>query len=87
MHVRYNADFNKHFDNRLTNRQKIKVLEMIEVFIDNPFHEDFRNHELYGKWKGFRSISIEADLRLHYRQVDSNEVLFVAAGNHQQLYK
>jgi addiction module RelE/StbE family toxin len=86
-----NIDFSKSFDwqfqNRLTAMQRQRALEVIELLIDEPFHKDLRNYALYGKWKGYRSISVGGDLRLHFKIISGNRVLFEAVGSHSQLYK
>jgi hypothetical protein len=46
MLVRFNVDFDKQFKERLSNAQKIQVLDSIDLFIDKPFHQNFRNHAL-----------------------------------------
>ncbi len=46
-----------------------------------------RNHPLKKEWKGYRSITVDADLRLHFKILIDNTALFVAVGNHDQLYK
>jgi mRNA-degrading endonuclease YafQ of YafQ-DinJ toxin-antitoxin module len=70
MLVRFSTDFDRQFKERLTGRQKIQVLDAIGLFIDKPFHEDFRNHVLKGEWLGYRSISIGGDLRLHFKIIN-----------------
>lgn len=87
MKVRFSPDFDKQFAQRLTARQQIQVLDTIEMFQDQPFHEDLRNHALIGKWSGHRSISIGGDLRLHFQMIDDGTAYFVAVGSHKQLYK
>jgi addiction module RelE/StbE family toxin len=87
MLVRFNTDFDRQFKERLTNRQKIQVLDAIDLFIDKPLHEDLRSHALKGEWLGYRSISIGGDLRLHFKMIDDTTAYFVAVGNHNQLYK
>ena len=59
----------------------------IGLFIDEPSNRDLRNHALHGKWSGYRSISVGGDLRLHFKVISSNRVLFEAVGSHDQLYK
>jgi len=87
MQVRFSPDFDKHFSRRLTARQQIQVLDVIERFHDEPFHQDLRNHSLKGKWLGHRSISIGGDLRLHFQMLDNHTAYFVAIGTHEQLYR
>lgn len=87
MNIDFSKSFDRQFQNQLNARQRQQALEAIELFIDEPFHKDLRNHALYGKWKGYRSISVGGDLRLHFKEIDSNRVLFETVGNHDQLYR
>jgi addiction module RelE/StbE family toxin len=87
MQVRFSPDFDKQFIRRLTARQRIKALDMIELFQDEPFHKDLRNHSLKGEWFNHRSISISSDLRMHFQMLDNETAYFVAIGTHEQLYK
>lgn len=87
MDVRFDSEFDKHFNYRLSRPQKIKVFDAIAIFTLDPFNEDLRNHSLKGQWAGYRSISVGGDLRAHYRELDLGLVLFVAVGSHDQLYK
>ena len=86
MNIDFSKNFDRQFESWLNVRQRQQTLEAIELFIDQPFHKDLRNHALYGKWQGFRSISV-GDLRLHLKVISSDRVLFEAVGSHDQLYK
>jgi len=86
MNVYFSDHFDRQYNSRLTQSEKIKVFDAVELFIDNPFHKDLRNHELEDQWAGYRSISVTGDLRLHFKIIGDN-VYFVAVGTHQQLYR
>jgi addiction module RelE/StbE family toxin len=84
--LRFSPGFDSNYDNRLTKIQKHKVLGAIERFLDNPDDKELRNHQLkWGKWKGYWSITVEGDLRIHYRP-DEKVIYLVAVGSHKQLY-
>ena len=87
MNIDFSKSFDQQFQGRLSARQRQDVLEAIELFIDDPFHKDLRNHTLYGKWDGYRSISVGGDLRLHFKVISGDRVLFEAVGSHHQLYR
>lgn len=87
MLVRFSPEFDKQFDRRLTNLQKIQVLDILDLFQSKPFHKDLRNHPLKGKWFGHYSISIGGDLRLHFMMLNEETAYFVAVGTHNQLYR
>ncbi|HUD06679.1 MAG TPA: type II toxin-antitoxin system mRNA interferase toxin, RelE/StbE family [Candidatus Saccharimonadales bacterium] len=86
MVIYFSDDFDRQFESRLTQKEKIQVIDTIDLFLDSPFHKDLRNHELKDKWAGYRSISVAGDLRLHFKVLGEN-VYFVAVGTHEQLYK
>lgn len=87
MNIDFSKSFDHQFQSRLTARQRQQTLDAIELFIDEPFHKDLRDHALYGKWVGYRSISVGGDLRLHFEIISGDRVLFEAVGSHSQLYK
>jgi addiction module RelE/StbE family toxin len=87
MNIDFSKSFDRQFQSRLTSQQRQKALEAIELFIDEPFHKDLRNHALYGIWKGYRSISVGGNLRLHFKVISGGRVLFEAVGSHDQLYR
>lgn len=86
MILHFSDDFDIQFKDRLSNKEKIQILEKIELFIEEPLHKDLRNHALRDEWTGYRSISVGGDLRLHFK-VNEDNVYFVAVGTHDQLYK
>ena len=87
MNIDFSKSFDRQFQSRLSARQRQQAFDAIELFIDKPFHKDLRNHALYGKWKGYRSISVGGDLRLHFKEISDGRVLFEAVGSHDQLYR
>jgi addiction module RelE/StbE family toxin len=71
----------------LTASQKLALNAAIALFEQNPAYPTLRNHPLRGKYKTYRSIDIEPDLRALYIQKSNNETVFVAVGTHTQLYE
>lgn len=86
MILRYHKSFQKQF-NKLSLNQKQSVRKAIMTFGNNSHSRSVRNHALKAEWLGHRSISAGGDLRLHYKEIDQDIVLFVAVGTHSQLYK
>jgi addiction module RelE/StbE family toxin len=87
MNIDFSKSFDRQFQSRRSSLQQQHALEAIELFIDEPFHKDLRNHTLYGKWSGYRLISVGGDLRLHFKIINNDRALFEAVGSHDQLYK
>jgi len=86
MRIRFQKSFSKQFS-KLSNTQKQLVKDTIELFSDNPYDDSLRNHPLKEEWKNYRSISVNTDIRLHFKILSDDTALFVAVGNHDQLYK
>jgi addiction module RelE/StbE family toxin len=87
MNIDFSKSFDRQFQSRLSPRQRQQALDAIELFIDKPFHKNLRNHALFGKWSGYRSISVGGDLRLLFKIINADRVLFEAVGSHDLLYK
>jgi addiction module RelE/StbE family toxin len=86
MNIDYNKSFDKQFA-KLSRIQKQLVIDTVELFINDPFDDNLRNHPLKDKWNNYRSITADYDLRLHYRVINQGTILFVAVGTQAQLYK
>jgi addiction module RelE/StbE family toxin len=86
MKIRFQESYIKQFK-KLSRPQRQLVTETIEFFAENPMHDSLRNHPLRDKWVNYRSITVDDDLRLHYRIIDKDTALFVAVGNHYELYR
>jgi addiction module RelE/StbE family toxin len=84
--IKVHKDFEKQLA-KLPKKRRDKVVDTIELFLDDPTEPSLRNHALTGEWAGYRSISAGGDLRLHFEVLDGNVVYFVAVGTHSQLYK
>ncbi len=86
MKIRFHKSFSKQFK-QLSKSQKELVKGALETFEEDPYHDSLRNHPLKKEWKGYHSITADTDLRLHFRMLDDDTALFVAAGSHYVLYK
>ena len=86
MNVDFTKAFNKQFE-KLTEKRQKQAKAAVALFLQDTATPSLRNHALKGEWLGYRSISAGGDFRLHFRVVDQDNVLFVAVGTHNQLYK
>jgi addiction module RelE/StbE family toxin len=64
---------------------KLAFRQVLELFREHPHHEALRNHPLKEKYAGIRSIDITDDWRALYRK-ESERIIFVDLGTHDQLY-
>ena len=82
------VEFSPIFNNKLENAPtdiKIATQETLVVFLDDPNDRSLRNHELTGIYAGVRSIDVTDDWRALYRE-ESERIIFVDLGTHQDLY-
>jgi addiction module RelE/StbE family toxin len=85
----HQVDFTKSFTRqfkRLDEKQKIRFYERLDLFKKNPHDRVLRDHALKGKYKGYRSIDIESDLRVLYYIKNDIIIIFAFIGTHSQLY-
>ena len=84
------VDFTKAFDKqfaKLPSKRQEKARDTIALYLQDVSAKSLRVHPLKGEWLGYQSISAGGDLRLHFKMVDQDTILFVAVGSHSQLYK
>ena len=85
MRIVAHREFKKQFK-KLRAAEKRRFRERRDLFFENEFHPLLENHPLRGKYKGYRSIHIGGDLRVVYRKIGRETVLFVRIGTHSELY-
>lgn len=61
-------------------------LKRFKLFNQNAFHPQLNNHQLSGRYKGFRSINVTGDWRAIYSEY-GDTIIFEILGTHSQLYK
>lgn len=85
MNVIFHNNFEKQFI-KLSNKIRLKVKERISIFEIDSYNMILNNHALHGKYAGYRSINITGDLRIIYKQLNNNTVIFSEIGTHSKLY-
>ncbi len=63
-----------------------KTEEIITIFKNNHRDPILRDHLLKGKKQDLRAFSITGDIRIVYKIISKNEVLFLDIGSHNQVY-
>ncbi len=85
MRIIFKKSFIKQYK-KLPSKIKQKVQERNVLFGKDRYNPIFNNHTLQGKYMGYRSISVSGDLRIIYKSLDTDIVLFVEIGTHSNLY-
>jgi len=63
-----------------------KFESKIKIFENDPFNPALRTHKLSGILKEYWAFSIDKDLRVIFRFINSNTVLFIDIGTHDEVY-
>ena len=85
MIVKSEPVFDKQY-RRLRIGEKDRFKARIKLFQENRYHPLLHDHELHGKYAGYRSINIGGDLRAIYKLAQPDMAVFVAIDTHTKLY-
>ena len=88
MNTRYEESFIRNLK-KLSKKDRLfrkKVVDKINLFINDKQHPSLRLHKLQGKLKDAWSISVDKSIRILIYQ-DGNELVFVDIGSHDEVYK
>jgi len=61
--------------------------ERFQIFLLNKQSPILNNHQLKGKYQGFKSINVGGDWRAIFQELSNGDVYFAFFGTHSQLYK
>ncbi len=89
MLIRFSKRFSKHRE-KADIKIKFAFGQRLKLFKQDSFHPLLNNHQLTGKYSGYRSINITGDWRALYREEDEDGnivIIFEVMGTHSQLYK
>ena len=86
MKARFGRRFEKQFV-KLSPRVQKRFAQRLETWLADPFDPRLRNHQLRGRFEGYRSIDVTGDYRAVYQVVSKQTGEFVAIGTHSQLYR
>ena len=85
MKIFFHKDFQKQFKkSSLGIKEKIKM--RMNVFKEDQYDISLNNHALQGKFTGYRSINVTGDIRIIFKVLGEESVLFVKVGSHSKLY-
>jgi addiction module RelE/StbE family toxin len=84
-----NISLHKNFEKRyvkLRPAEQRRFKERRDLFLRDPFNPVLSNHALSGKYSGYRSINVGGDLRVVYKFLGNDSVLFSTIDKHSNLY-
>ena len=84
MRIDYHKRFTKQYK-KLPLKVRLKFVERLKIFINNPISPELSNHPLNGEYLGYRSINITGDVRAVY-EVQNHVIKFLFIDTHSNLY-
>lgn len=87
MRIIFNNTFEKQY-RKLNSILQRKVDIAIEKFEVNPFDISLMNHNLTGKLIRFKSIRVNYNIRIIFREIDGYTVVeMIQIGTHDEVYR
>lgn len=83
--IYFHKKFQRNFE-KLSQKEKDKFEERLNLFLIDEFNPILNNHPLKGMYQGCRSINVSGDIRAIY-EIELTKIKFIAIGNHNNLYK
>lgn len=85
MIIKRTKRFSKAFE-KYDKKIQLKIIERIELLLDNPSDPKLNIHPLKGELKGIYSFNVTGDFRIWYRKEGNEIILLLSVGTHSQLY-
>lgn len=86
--VRHNK-FKKSYKKRIARYESLirQLDERLKLFEINPAEPVLKDHALKGNFKGLRAFSITGDIRIIYKKITDDLIMFYDIGTHNQVYR
>jgi len=63
-----------------------KFKDKLELFVSDPYHPFLKTHKLSGSLKHLHAFTVEYDLRVVFKFLDSSTALLIDIGTHESVY-
>ena len=87
MQILYHKNVLKNYKKRIVSNEKLDLQfkSQLEKFLADPSDVTLKNHKLTGQMKTYWSFSVTGDVRVIYRKV-ADDILLYDIGTHNQVY-
>lgn len=58
-----------------------------DLFLENRTDSLLHVHELHGSLEGYKSFNVNADIRVVFKDIGGDTIMFTAIGSHSELYE
>ena len=86
--ITWNKRFKQKFDKWLKKHPELLevIKEKLRLLAIKPHAPELQNHKLSGKLSEQRAIAIDRDYRIVFQYIDSDEVMLMSIGTHDEVY-
>jgi len=85
MHISRGKRFDKQYKKLPLKIQKQFAIRL-KLYIEEETHPVLHVHTLVGKYKGYQSFNVNADIRAVFVTKDTDTLYFSSIGSHSELY-
>jgi len=71
---------------KLSKPIKLKLVKRIHLFMSEPKNIILNNHQLNGKYSGYRSINITGNYRMVFEELKDSSIRLIDIDTHSKLY-
>mgnify|MGYP001558539373 CR=1 FL=1 len=88
-YISYDAAFEKKFKkykNQLTDTERQRIKNRLEIFRENVFDKRLKTHKLKGELRDYYAFSISYSDRIVFKVLDDGGVYLIEIGSHDVCY-
>lgn len=88
MNIQYTTQFKKDYKKVQKQNKDIEKLKLLieKLLIETKLEEQYKDHNLTGKWNNYRECHITPDWLLIYKKT-ADTLILVRTGSHSELFK
>ena len=88
MNIQYTTQFKKDYKKVQKQNKEIEKLKFLieKILSETTLDEQYKDHNLTGKWKNYRECHITPDWLLIYKKT-AELLILVRTGSHSELFK
>jgi proteic killer suppression protein len=86
--VSWDQGFRRAYRKKVKNDAELKdrFWDILEIFVEDPFHSRLRTHKLTGRLDGLWAFSVSFDCRVIFKFISKTEILLIDIGGHDEVY-
>ncbi|MBI2463087.1 MAG: type II toxin-antitoxin system mRNA interferase toxin, RelE/StbE family [Candidatus Spechtbacteria bacterium] len=75
------------FGEKIAQASTEKLAQLLEIFVENPFHTKLHSKHLTGKLSGLYSFRITRDWRVIFQFISTKEIQLIEVAHRREIYR